>query len=201
MQDGEVTKQDTVSRVGGAMKGTDLVFVDTETTGLDPRTHELLEIAFIRVSQDWQSGESPKFTVLEEWSRKVFPENLKTADPMSLRVNGYTLHGWKDAVNIADALKEFSEKTAGAIMVAHNVAFDAGFLDTYFSKFGIRNKMHYHRLDTVSMAYAKLHGIPEVTRFSLAELCKYFRVVNENAHSALADARADFELFKRLMSL
>lgn len=201
MQGDEISKTDTVSRVGGAMKGTDLVFVDTETTGLDPRTHELLEIAFIRVSQDWQSGEKPKFTILEEWSKKVQPLNIATADSMSLRVNGYTVTGWKDAIQVEDALKEFSEKTAGAIMVAHNVAFDAGFLDTYFSRYGIPNKMHYHRLDTVSMAYAKLHGTPEVTRFSLAELCKYFGVVNENAHSALADAKADFELFKRLMSL
>ena len=120
---------------------------------------------------------------------------------MSLRINGYNVTDWKNAISVAQALKEFSEKTAGAIMVAHNVAFDAGFLDTYFAIYGIPNKMHYHRLDTVSMAYAKLHSAPDVTRYSLAELCKYFGIVNASAHSALADARADFELFKKLMAL
>ncbi|MBP6884240.1 MAG: 3'-5' exonuclease [Candidatus Pacebacteria bacterium] len=201
MDGNEILKVDTVSRVGGAMKGTDLVFVDLETTGLDCKIHEIIEIALIRVTQDWSSGETPTFTVREEWSKKIFPENLKTADPASLRVNGYTVTGWKDAVRLEEALREFSEKTAGAIMVAHNVAFDAGFLDSAFSAFGIQNKMHYHRLDTVSMAYAKLHSTPLVTRFSLAELCKHFGIVNENAHSALADTKADFELFKKLMQL
>jgi ATP-dependent DNA helicase DinG len=86
-------------------------------------------------------------------------------------------------------------------MVAHNVAFDAGFVDTSLAKQGIVNTMHYHRLDTVSMAYAVLHDEPDVDRYSLAELCKHFGIVNENAHSALADARADFELFKRLMAM
>jgi DNA polymerase III epsilon subunit-like protein len=196
-----IETKDTASRVTGAMRRMDLVFVDTETTGLDPRKHELLEIAFVRVQQDWSISGAPVFTIVEEWSAKVLPENIQSADPASLRVNGYTVTAWNGAVRIQDALKIFSDKTEGAIMVAHNVAFDASFLDTAFSTYGVPNKMHYHRLDTVSMAYAKLNSAPEVTRYSLAELCKHFGIVNENAHSALADTRACFELFERLMKI
>ena len=183
-----------------AMKVHDLVFIDTETTGLDARTHEIIEIAVIRVRQNWTDGEKPQFSVIDEWSVKIQPENIATADPASLRVNGYTVTGWKNAIAIKEALQKCSEKTDGAIMVAHNVAFDAGFLDNALAAHGIPNKMHYHRLDTVSMAYAVLHNTPDVARYSLAELGKHFGIVNENAHSALADARADFELFKRLMA-
>jgi DNA polymerase III epsilon subunit-like protein len=32
-------------------------------------------------------------------------------------------------------------------------------------------------------------------------MCKYFDIKNENAHTALSDARATFELYKKLMSL
>ena len=189
------------TRVGGAMKGTDLVFVDTETTGLDPQIHEIIEISVVRVSQKWIAGEKPEFTVVDEWSAKVRPENIKTADPASLRVNGYTVTGWNNSILMRDALVEFSKRTAGAIMVAHNVAFDAAFIDMNLSNYELPNRMHYHRLDTVSMAYAKLHHIPDVTRFSLGELCKYFNITNTDPHSALSDARACFELFKKLLAL
>lgn len=183
------------------MKVHDLVFIDTETTGLDARLHEILEIGVVRVRQDWTDGDAPKFTVIDEWTVKTFPENISSADPASLRINGYTVTGWKDAVSLKEAIQKFSEKTDGAIMVAHNVAFDAGFLDNAFAKHHVLNTMHYHRLDTVSMAYAVLHNTPDVNRYSLAELCKHFGIVHEHAHSALADARADFELFKKLMAL
>ena len=200
MQDPEPTKNDGVSRTGGAMKLTDLVFIDTETTGLDPRQHELLEISVVRVRQTWVPNEKPVFTVIDEWSTRVRPDNIMTADPASLRVNGYSATGWANATPIRDALEEFSKHVEGAIMVAHNVAFDAGFIDTYLAVHQMPNKMHYHRLDTVSMAYAKLHD-SGVTRYSLGELCKHFGIVNEHAHTALSDARACFELFKKLMEL
>ncbi len=181
------------------MKLHDLVFVDIETTGLDARMHEIIDIAVVRVRQTWTDGESPRFDLIDEWSTKIQPENIASADPASLRIAGYTVTGWTGATTIVAALQEFAQKTDGAIMVAHNVAFDAGFLDTAMARYEIKNTMHYHRLDTVSMAYAVLHSTPDVGRYSLAELCKYFGIENKNAHSALADARADFELFKKLM--
>lgn len=195
----ELPKFDTGSRVGGAMKSLDLVFVDTETTGLDPKIHELIEIGFVRVRQIWAENEQPKFEVVEEWSKKIKPEHIEVADPISLKINGYTVTGWQGAFKLEEVMREFSEKTNEGIMVAHNVSFDAGFIDMAYSKCKIRNTMHYHRLDTVSMAFAKLHNTPDVTRYSLGELCKNFGIIHEDAHSALSDARACYELFKKLI--
>lgn len=183
------------------MKVHDLIFVDTETTGLNPLEHEIIEIALVRVRQTWGKGEQPQFELIEEWSTKILPENIATANPDSLRVTGYTVNGWKDAIPCIDAMREFATRTEGGIMVAHNVAFDSAFIDATLARFTIENPMHYHRLDTVSMAYAVLHNTPDVGRYSLAELCKHFGITNTNAHSALADARADFELFKKLMTM
>lgn len=183
------------------MKKNDLVFVDIETTGLNPEIHEIIEIAVVRVTQTWEEGEKPQFLSSFEWSVKIKPLHIENADPVALKVNGYSKNDWKEAVSLKEALTEFSKKTEGAIMVAHNVAFDAGFLDKNMSQEGVSNTMHYHRLDTVSMAYATLHSTPDVNRYSLMELCKYFGIENTDPHSALSDARADFELFKKLMSL
>lgn len=188
-------------RTTGAMKTPDLVFVDIETTGADPYRHEILEVSVVRVKQEWRADGKPAFTVLSEWSVKTLPENIASADPAALRINGYTVTRWKDAVRIKPALEEFARRTDGAIMVSHNVAFDAGFLEKYMSDYAIPSSMHYHRLDTVSMALAKLHSHPDVLRYSLAELCKYFDIPRDELHSALPDARACFELFKRLIEM
>jgi len=189
------------TRTTGAMKTPDLVFVDIETTGADPYQHEILEIAVVRVRQVWHEDGKVELTAVDEWSVKTLPENIASADPAALRINGYTVMRWNGAVRIKDALEEFARRTEGAIMVAHNVAFDSGFLEKYMSDYCIPISMHYHRLDTVSMAVARLHSDPTVMRYSLAELSKHFGIPHHDLHSALPDARACFELFKRLVEM
>jgi DNA polymerase III alpha subunit (gram-positive type) len=190
---------ENTGRIGGAMRTADLAFVDIETTGLNSRENEIIEIAVIRVRQNWSVGEKPVFEKIFEWSAKIKPLHLETADPVALKINGYIPSEWQDSIPLAQALKEFIEKTENAIMVAHNVAFDSEFINAKLFDLKIQNKMHYHRLDTVSFAFGKLYSAPEVGRYSLGELCKYFGIINTKAHSALSDAQADFELFKKLM--
>ena len=56
------------------------------------------------------------------------------------------------------------------VFVGHNVAFDVGFLESAFNKTKIVNTMHYHRLDTIAIAWAKLHNDLDFEHFSLREL-------------------------------
>ncbi len=51
------------------------------------------------------------------------------------------------------------------------------------------------------MAFAKLHGKDDIDKYSLRTLCEYFKINNKNAHSALSDARALFQLFKHLINI
>jgi DNA polymerase-3 subunit epsilon len=183
------------------VKKHDLVFIDIETTGLDAHVHEIIEVAVVRVEQRWADGEQPQFEKKFSWSVKIKPENLATADPVALRISGYIPSEWSTAISLKEALVLLIEKTDGAIMVAHNVAFDSHFLDTKLSDLGMKHTMHYHRLDTVSMAFAKLHNTPDASRYSLGELCNYFAITNENPHSALPDAEACYELFKKLIAM
>ena len=195
----DVLPKESISR-GGSMKTTDLVFIDIETTGLDPHKNEIIEVAALRVQQDWSNPESPVFTELGSYTAKIKPIHLEHADPVALRVNGYIASEWKNAVPLSEALTELMRLANGAIMVAHNVAFDSEFLNAKFAELGIVNTMHYHRIDTVSMAYAVLRNTPKVERYSLVELCKYFGIDYMNAHSAMPDVYADFALFKKLVS-
>ena len=175
------------------MKNHNFAFIDTETTGLNLVRHEIIEIGCVLTT--------PELEVIEEFEIKIKPERIEDADPVSLKINHYDPEKWEDAYTLNEAIKIFADKVKDAIMVGHNVAFDAGFLDCAFHKTGLENTLHYHRLDTVSMAWAKLHREPDLEHFSLRELGLRFDIENADAHRALSDARATYELYKKLMEL
>lgn len=175
------------------MKNHNLAFVDIETTGINLLKHEIIEIGCVLAT--------PDFKVIEEFELKIKPEKIENADPVALKVNHYNAEDWKGAVSLEEGMKTFSEKVKGAIMVGQNVAFDSGFLEHAFNQTELPNIMHYHKLDTISIAWAKLHREPDLEHFSLREMCERFGIKNERAHSALSDARATFELYKKLMEL
>ena len=175
------------------MKKHNFAFIDIETTGLSLIKHEIIEIGCVVTNS--------KLEVMEEFELKIKPENIQNADPVALKVNHYDPLNWRDAQSLKDGMKIFSEKVKDCIMVGQNVAFDSGFLEYAYTQTGIINTMHYHKLDTVSIAFAKLHKEPDVKHFSLRELCLRFDIKNEGAHTGLGDARATFLLYKKLMSI
>lgn len=175
------------------MRKHNLAFIDIETTGLNVLEHEIVEIGCVLTT--------PKLKVLEEFELKIKPEQIRKADPVSMKINHYNEKDWKRAINLKQAMEILCQKTESCIMIGQNVAFDSGFLEYAFAKTKILNTMHYHKLDTISIAWAKLHKDKDVEHFSLREMCARFGIKNERAHSALSDARATFELYKKLMKL
>lgn len=178
------------------MRNKKLAFIDIETTGFDVEKHEIIEIGCIIVD-DEEGG----FRTLDEFDIKIKPEKIEHAEPEALAVNGYNEADWLFAVSKTEAIKMLAEKTVDCVMAAHNISFDYSFLAKAFSDTGVENKMYYQKLDTLSFAFAKLHKNPEVVRFSLAKLCEHFGITNERAHTALADARATLEVYKKLVEL
>ncbi len=178
------------------MRKNNFAFIDIETTGLNTLVHEIIEIGVVVTT--------PTLEVIEEFDLKIKPVSIENADPVALKVNQYDPKNWESALGLEEAMKIFSEKVKDCIMVGHNVSFDSSFLDYTFRAFRknkIENTMHYHKLDTISIAWAKLHNDPSLEHFSLHELCLRFGIKNEKAHTALSDARATYELYKKLMSL
>lgn len=168
-----------------------LAFTDLETTGLNSKVHEIIEIGCVVASQ-------PDLKMVDEFVLKVKPENISNAEPRALEINGYNEKDWEDAIPSHKALQIYSEKTKDCIFVAQNVTFDWGFLEEACHKENINLQLRYQRLDLLSMAFMKLYEA-DVKRFNQRELCKYFGVVNEKEHTALADTRAMFEIYKNLV--
>jgi DNA polymerase III alpha subunit (gram-positive type) len=175
------------------MKKHNLAFIDLEMTGLNFTENEIIEIGCIITDH--------KLKIIEEFEFKIKPKHIKTADKTSLKISHYNAKDWKVAYDLEEAMKLFSEKVKDCIMVGQNVAFDFGFLEYNLNKLNIKNTLHYHKLDTISIAWAKLHREKDLKHFSLREMCKRFDIINEHPHSALSDARATFELYKKLMKI
>lgn len=175
------------------MRKHNFAFIDIETTGINVLEHEIIEIGCIITT--------PKLKIIEEFELKIKPEHIENADPVALKINHYNANDWNSAYAFREAIEILLKKTKDCIMVGQNVAFDSGFLEFSFAKINLPNDMHYHKLDTISIAWAKLNKEKDFEHFSLREMCKRFKIKNENPHSALSDARATYKLYKKLMSL
>ena len=176
------------------MRNRHLAFVDLEMTGLDPEKHEIISIGLLLARQLPREDCGPDTEVISEHEWKVRPEHIETADPESLAIARYSEAEWKDAGSLALALEEFSHIAKDAIMVSHNVSMDAMFLEKAFSLVGKENPLHYHRLDTMSLAFGRLYDDLRVEKFSLRALAEFYGIINERAHTALSDARTSYEI-------
>lgn len=181
------------------MKRNNLAFVDIETTGFDPDKHEIIELGLVLVKQIGDTG--TQFEILKEIELKIKPERIEDADPQALKVNGYDPSQWIFANTLKEAMNIFRDNTEDANFGAHNLTFDYSFIEHAFRVTETENKMFYPKIDTISVAYAKLHKNPQVEKFRLQKLCEYFGIKNERAHTALADAKATFLVYEKLMNL
>jgi DNA polymerase III epsilon subunit family exonuclease len=178
------------------MNHSKFIVVDIETTGLNLNTSEIIEIGCVLFKFN---NKKLMYEIEEEFEIKIKPDHIETADPRSLKINKYSELDWKNAVSLKDGLKIFSKKSKDRVMIGHNVGFDFYFLNYFLLKCKLKNNLHYHLLDTLSMAYVKLKDNKDAKRLSLQYLCDYFGIENKKAHSALSDAKATYELFLKII--
>ena len=184
------------------MKNHTLAFVDLETTGLDPMNHEIIEIGIVLAKQVDGSDGKRTLEVLSEHNIQLIPEHIENADPKGLEINKFHKRDWSKAVKQKTGLLQAVDILKDTVFIAQNVGGDWAFLlkagEDYQVSF--ENVVHYHKLDLASMAFGKLYHDPKLFKFSLRELTEYFEVKNVDAHTALSDARATFEVCKKLLA-
>ena len=171
----------------------DLVFFDTELTGLDVK-HEIIELGLVKVK-------AKTFEVIAEKQIKIKPVRLQDADPNSLLIAGYKEADWTDAVDLKTGLREFLIYSNEAMLVGHNLAIDWLFLKKSIDECGLTANYYYKGLDTFSLAWQKLRSTGKFKRYSLKELAPYFGIDAGHAHRALDDARTTYQVFKKLVEL
>jgi DNA polymerase III epsilon subunit-like protein len=134
-----------------------LVFLDTETTGLDPDGHEIWEVALI-LRHDLDQPREKDEEILLRWML-----DLSTADPTALRLNGFydRITDFDDGAvptNDCDASEIIATQTAGAHLVGAVPDFDSTRLDAMLRTHGWAPAWHYHLIDVEALAIGFLYG-------------------------------------------
>jgi DNA polymerase III epsilon subunit family exonuclease len=157
--------------------GRELVVVDVETTGTDPKLADLLEIGAVKI----KGGK-----ITDRWSTLVNPGRP---------IIGHQLHGLSDsdvknAPNAKDAAQQFLAFAGDSTLVGHNVGFDLGFLEEALGDGYRFQPGRYY--DTLTLARESFPGGSE--SYKLPDLARFLGIELPSNHRALPDAEATAEL-------
>ncbi len=106
-----------------------LTVFDLETTGLDPKKgHRIIEIAGVRVEPHMSAQGDATLRVCEEKTFVSLVNPERDIPWGAKQVNKIDEADVKDAPTIETVLPQFLTFAQGTILIAHNAAFDHGFL-------------------------------------------------------------------------
>lgn len=170
------------------------VVLDSETTGLDPRTDRLITIGAVSVSREQ--------ILLDD----VFEELMKIAyNSAAVTVHGITRDEASRGADEPEAILSFLEYLRDGVIVGHHIGHDVEMLNRACERhFGM--KLLNRSLDTMDLAlYLKDHGVfPEGVDFggfTLDALCAAFEIEAWDRHTAGGDAFMTALVFQRLLRL
>jgi DNA polymerase III subunit epsilon len=165
------------------------IILDTETTGLEvQRGHRVIEIGCVELVQRRPTG--------RRFHYYLNPD--RAIDEGARAVTGIDDEFLRDKPRFAEIAAEFLEFVDGAEVIAHNAAFDVGFLDAELARAGVGARLAERArvLDTLALAREKFPG----QRNSLDALCRRLDVDNSHRglHGALLDANLLAEVYLAL---
>lgn len=160
------------------------VVLDIETTGLDWKKDQIIEIAAIRVMDNRIESEFSEFISIEmPLSEKI--TSLTGITDTNLKEQG-------KAVN--NVLQNMIDFIGNDPIVCHNAGFDINFLQETLRKQNmtpIKNKI----IDTLPITRRKLKGL---SGYKLIDIANHFAIQVQNQHRALPDCILTYEIFLRL---
>jgi DNA polymerase-3 subunit epsilon len=156
------------------------IVLDTETTGLDPKTgHRMIEIACIEIEDLLPTG--------RHFHRYIDPE--RDIDPEAEKVHGISRASLTGKPKFGDAsiCDEFLDFIGDCKLVAHNAAFDRGFVNNELERAGRAPIPDARWTCTYVLAQKRFPGMYN----SLDALCKRFKIslADREKHGALIDTR------------
>jgi DnaQ family exonuclease/DinG family helicase, putative len=158
--------------------------LDLETTG-HQADDEIIQIGIVVLNEE--------LSVADTFSSFVRP--AKAIPSFITGLTGITDEMVKDAPVLEDVLPEVVKLLGDAILVAHNVGFDAHFLNRELDRCGY-SPFTGRRLDTVDMLRMLYPTLPS---YQLSAVSEAFGIEHERAHQADSDAEATALLFAACM--
>lgn len=160
---------------------------DTETTGLDPTRDEILQIGAVRLING-------KLLHGELFEQLVNPG--RSIPSASIPIHGITDEMVRGQPTILEVLPAFHRYARDTVLVAHNAAFDMGFLQHKEAITGATFDQPV--LDTLLLSEV-VH--PSQDSHRLEAIAERLGVCVVGRHTALGDAMVTAEVFRRLLPL
>lgn len=169
----------------------DLVFavVDVETSGLDPQTDHLVQIAVVTMTG---AGE-----ILESWSTRVRPPGGLFGRVGPTHIHGLSRWSLIGAPSAGSAIAAAAQRLRDRILVGHNLAFDIAFLEAAARRGEVPIET-WPRVCTLEWSRRLDPG--RTRRHRLGDVCERYGIDLERPHDALADATATAEVLLGLIA-
>lgn len=154
------------------------IALDLETTGFDPTSDQVLEIAAIKFQGD---------KILETFETLINPGIEIPA--MVTHITGISSETVSDAPSFSDISANLSKFLGNFPIVGHNIEFDLNFLEA--KGIPILNS----QFDTLQLSGIL---IPDLPSYSLDTISRTLRIEHENKHRAYSDAYVCVKLLNLL---
>ena len=164
---------------------TEYIVFDIETTGLSQKKNKIIEIGAVKVKEGEEIDRFSEFINPEEPIPYSIEQLTSITDEMVMH-----------APTVDVILPKFLEFCGDDIVVAHNAAFDTGFIKKNAKDLGM--KFDNTIMDTMTLSHVLL---PELGKFTLDRVCKALNVKNEHHHRAVDDANATAKIFVKLYEM
>ena len=157
------------------------IVLDTETTGLNPRTGDrIIEIGCVELIDRRLTGNN--------YHQYINPE--RDSEDGALAVHGLTTEFLRDKPKFMQIAAELKDYINGAEVIIHNAPFDLGFLDAEFKR--LDQETFSSEVASVIDTLVQAKEIYPGKRNSLDALCDRYGI--SNAHRTLHGALLDSEL-------
>ncbi|MBP3964510.1 ATP-dependent DNA helicase DinG [Paenibacillus lignilyticus] len=154
--------------------------LDLETTG-HSAGDEMIQVGLVLLDE--------QLSVVHSYSTFVKP--TIAIPPFITQLTGIEESMVADAPDLDEVLLELIPLLSDAVLVAHNVGFDAGFLNSALDRCGYL-PFDGRRLDTIDLLRILY---PTLTTYQLGAVTELFGIEHDQHHRADSDAMATAELF------
>jgi len=181
------------------------IFIDCETTGLNPYDHDVTELGCIVIEKHNKWIVNPK----KIFHKRLHIQNKDKADDVALEIGNYSETIWdRTAVTAEEGFTELnkwlketspSEKPTGC---AHNSEFDKSMITANCDRFGIFPFLDESWMDTIAIwkLYKEFNNLTHLGNSNKA-MCSHFNVENIKAHTAMADSVASAQCLVKMLNL
>ena len=171
------------------MRNVSFAVVDFETTGLNPETDRIVQLAAVIVN-----GEGH---IVDSFDTIVKPESPAEYQHGAEHIHGISAEQVSSGMPLRQALEQLWSISAGNVFTAHNASFDLGFLHAESERVGIEGQVEIH-IDTLELS-RRTAGTDTTRRHNLFALCEHYGIERDQVHDAKSDATATAQLLMHLI--